>query len=117
MERERKNAFTPLAIAILLLGMVVLPDRAPAAEAEAGAVQVAEQQQRYREPRAGEMIVDGLVVRPFSFVATVLGSAAFVITLPFSAAGGNVDQAWDKMVEGPAAYTFTRCLGCLRKAP
>jgi len=65
-----------------------------------------------REPEAAGMIIDGLVVRPISLVATVVGAVAFVITLPFSALGGNVDEAGEKLVDRPAAYTFSRCLGC-----
>ncbi len=65
-----------------------------------------------REPEATGMIIDGLVVRPISLVATVVGAVAFVITLPFSALGGNVDEAGEKLVVRPAAYTFSRCLGC-----
>ncbi len=66
-----------------------------------------------REPEAaGMMIIDGLVVRPISLVATVVGAVAFVITLPFSALGDNVDEAGEKLVVRPAAYTFSRCLGC-----
>ena len=58
------------------------------------------------------MIIDGLVVRPIGFVATIIGSVLFVITLPFSAMGDNVAEAREVLVEGPAAFTFTRCLGC-----
>ncbi len=47
-----------------------------------------------------------------SLVATMVGAVAFVITLPFSALGGNVDEAGEKLVVRPAAYTFSRCLGC-----
>ncbi len=65
-----------------------------------------------REPEAAGMIIDGLVVRPISLVATVVGAVAFVIMLPFSALGGNVDEAGKKLVVRPAAYTFSRCLGC-----
>ncbi len=65
-----------------------------------------------REPGAVDMIVDGLVVRPISLVATVVGAVVFVITLPFSASGGNVNEAGEKLVVKPAAYTFFRCLGC-----
>ncbi len=65
-----------------------------------------------REPEAVGMIIDGLVVRPISLVATVVGAVAFVITLPFSALGVNVDEAGEKLVVRPAAYTFSRCLGC-----
>ena len=65
-----------------------------------------------RQPGAAGMILDGLVVRPISLVATVVGAVAFVITLPFSGEGGNVDEAREKLVVRPAAYTFSRCLGC-----
>ncbi len=64
------------------------------------------------EPGATSMILDGLVVRPISLVATVVGGVAFVITLPFSTLGGNVGEAGEKLVVRPAAYTFSRCLGC-----
>ncbi len=65
-----------------------------------------------REPEATVMIIDGLMVRPISLVATVVGTVAFVITLPFSALGGNVGEAGENLVVRPAAYTFFRCLGC-----
>ena len=64
-----------------------------------------------KEPDPMAMAVDGLVVRPVSFVATVLGGAFFVVTLPFSAAGGNSGAAWDQMVAAPARATFVRPLG------
>ena len=64
------------------------------------------------EKGAGTMVVDGLVVRPISFLGTILGAVAFVLTLPFSAAGGNVNEAAEYLVVGPAEYTFSRCLGC-----
>ena len=64
------------------------------------------------EPSAGEMAADVIVARPIGLVATILGSAAFVVSLPFSALGGNVSQAADTLVVGPAKSTFVRCLGC-----
>ena len=45
------------------------------------------------EPGAGAMTADLLVGRPFGLVATVLGTSAFVVSLPFSALGGNVEPA------------------------
>ena len=113
MKRIRQRVFAVLAILALGPVVMVLPKLAPAA----GLVQLAEIDVVYREPRAGEMIVDGLIVRPVSFVATVLGTVVWVVTLPFSAAGGNVGQAREKLIDGPAAFTFTRCLGCLRRGP
>jgi len=57
------------------------------------------------------MAFDLLLMRPFGMIATVLGSAAFVVSLPFSFMGGNIEPAYEKMVEDPAAYTFNRPLG------
>ena len=88
-----------------------------AAPADPGQAQAAEEPRYYREPGATTMIIDGLVVRPVAFVATVIGSVFYVVTLPFSALAGNADEAGEKMVVAPAEYTFTRCLGCFRELP
>lgn len=63
-------------------------------------------------PSAMEMAFDGLIIRPITLVATVLGSAIWVATLPFSLLGGNAGEAADVLVIGPAEATFLRCLGC-----
>jgi len=55
--------------------------------------------------------VDLVVVRPLWFVATVLGTAAFIVSLPFTIVGGNTGEAGQKLVVAPAKYTFTRPLG------
>jgi hypothetical protein len=39
------------------------------------------------------------------------GSIAFVLSLPFSALGGNVGEAAEKLVVDPAMFTFARPLG------
>lgn len=62
--------------------------------------------------RSGEyMIFDIAFMRPFGLLATVGGAVAFVISLPFSALGGNVGEAADKLVVAPAKFTFVRPLG------
>ncbi|MEM7219967.1 MAG: hypothetical protein AAF515_16490 [Pseudomonadota bacterium] len=66
------------------------------------------------EPNGGEMLVDAAIARPIGAVTTAIGVVAFVATLPFSALGGNVDAAADKLVIDPARETFVRCLGCDR---
>ncbi|HCO44077.1 MAG TPA: hypothetical protein DCZ11_01970 [Gammaproteobacteria bacterium] len=66
------------------------------------------------EPTSAEMVADALVARPIYAVATVLGGALFVATLPFSALGGNVKEAANELVTGPAQGLLTRCLGCVR---
>jgi hypothetical protein len=57
------------------------------------------------------MGVDLVVVRPLWFVGTVLGTVAFVVSLPFTALGGNTSEAAQKLVVAPAKYTFVRPLG------
>lgn len=60
---------------------------------------------------AGSMIGDALIVRPLGIVATVAGFGLFVVSVPFSALGRNVGQAWDTLVVYPAKFTFARPLG------
>lgn len=64
-----------------------------------------------KEPGAGAMIYDMAVVRPIGLAATVIGSAFWLVSLPFSASGDNFDTATEKLVKEPAAYTFKRPLG------
>jgi len=59
------------------------------------------------------MAADLLVIRPLGIVATVVGSAVFIVSLPFSALGGNTKAACRKLVGDPAKFTFTRALGDL----
>ena len=63
------------------------------------------------EPSGAAMAGDLLVIRPISFVALVAGSVVFALSSPFSAIGGNINQAADKLVKAPATYTFVRPLG------
>jgi ABC-type microcin C transport system permease subunit YejB len=64
-----------------------------------------------KEPGGGAMMYDMVVVRPIGLVATAVGSVFWLISLPFSASGDNVDTATEKLVKEPAAYTFDRPLG------
>ena len=63
-------------------------------------------------PGAGAMVADAVVARPLGLVLTAVGAATFVVSLPFSALGGNVAEAADLLVVKPARATFVRCLGC-----
>jgi len=64
------------------------------------------------QPGAGAMVADALIARPLGVVFTAVGAATFVVSLPFTALGGGMTQAADKLVVGPAKETFVRCLGC-----
>ena len=57
---------------------------------------------------------DTLVVRPFCLVATILGSAVFLVSLPVAAVSKSTDKAAEALVVTPARATFTRKLGSLR---
>lgn len=70
-------------------------------------------QGKTERPEAYEMGLDLLIARPIALAMTVVGSAIFVVSLPFSLLGGNVGDAADVLVIGPAKATFTRCLGCV----
>lgn len=63
------------------------------------------------EISAGEMAADFCFVRPLGIAATVFGTALFVVSLPFSALGGNTKAASKKMIAEPAKFTFRRPLG------
>jgi hypothetical protein len=66
------------------------------------------------DPSALAMAGDLLVARPLGVLATVAGTAIYVVSLPFSLAGGNAGEAGEALVVGPARTTFARCLGCTR---
>lgn len=54
---------------------------------------------------------DLILLRPLGAVATVLGTAIFIVSIPFSALGGNTGEAAQALVVAPAKYTFVRPLG------
>jgi len=64
------------------------------------------------KPVAAAMVGDLLVARPIGAAMTVGGTAAFLISLPFTLLSGSTEQAAETLVAGPARTTFKRCLGC-----
>ena len=58
-----------------------------------------------------EIATDALVVRPACLVATVVGSALFLVSLPFAALSKSVKKSAHTFVVRPARATFTRPLG------
>tara|TARA_B100000676_G_C18075813_1_gene847535 strand:- start:10 stop:291 length:282 start_codon:yes stop_codon:yes gene_type:complete len=65
-------------------------------------------------PTGLEMMTDLVVARPLGVVMTAVGTAAFIVTLPFSAAGDNMKESAEALVVAPARETFVRCLECVR---
>lgn len=57
------------------------------------------------------MVLDTLVGRPAGLIATVVGTAVFVVALPFSLLGGNTKDTAKSLVVNPARFTFVRPVG------
>jgi hypothetical protein len=58
-----------------------------------------------------EAAADALVVRPVCLAATVVGSAVFVVALPWAAMSKSVKKTAHMLVGKPANATFTRPMG------
>lgn len=91
-------------LAIFMVVAVAVTFAAPPALAAAGDVVI-------DEASADAMIADLVFLRPAGLLAMIGGSIAFVLSLPFSALGGNVGEAAEKLVVDPAMFTFARPLG------
>jgi hypothetical protein len=63
------------------------------------------------EDKTLDAIVDVGAVRPGCFVATVAGSAIFVLALPFAAMSKSVHKTAHTLIVYPARATFTRPVG------
>ena len=64
-----------------------------------------------RDVSGAEMAADLIFARPVGFFGLVLGTAAFVVALPFTLPAKQVKEAGQKLVVAPAKYTFVRPLG------
>jgi len=56
-------------------------------------------------------LADVALVRPGCFVATIGGTALFVVCLPFAAMSRSVKKTAHALVVSPAKATFTRPVG------
>ena len=101
MFRSRMQSGVALIVAVFFLGATSLVH---AAEGSYMA--------RDREDVSAEAIIaDGLLLKPAGVLATLAGTLAFVVTLPFSIPTRSVDKAAQKLIVDPARYTFVRPLG------
>ncbi len=62
-------------------------------------------------PSSGAITADIFLLRPLGLVGTVLGTAIFVVGLPFEAISGDVSGPAKRLIVQPAKFTFTRPLG------
>lgn len=101
------NLFRTLAAVLALTtGLLTLPAQASPQNSSGDPVYTVE------APKAYAMVGDLLIARPLLIAATVVGAGLFVITLPFSAGGGNIGEAGKALVVEPGKAAFVRCLGC-----
>jgi len=89
-------------VLITIAAMLIIPYNSDA---------LARTEMKESQPDAGAMVADFVLLRPLGFVAMVAGFTCFVLSSPFSALGGNIHTAWDKMAVDPAQFTFARPLG------
>lgn len=59
----------------------------------------------------GSMAIDLLLVRPFGIIASAVGAAGFVFSLPFTLPTGTTGDTAYEWVGRPLEYTFNRPLG------
>jgi hypothetical protein len=64
-----------------------------------------------KEATAEAMLADVLLLRPFGLAATILGTAVFIVALPFTLPTRSVDEAAQKLIVDPGKFTFARPLG------
>ena len=100
MNRWKKRPVAFVVLSFLLLTFCVSPALAQSDEADS-------------EITAASMVGDLFVLRPLGLAATVLGTAFFLISLPFTAASGDADLAAQKLVKEPGKFTLDRPLGKL----
>ena len=92
-------------VALMMMFMVAM------ASVPASAEEMLDDQINNR-PSGGAVILDALIARPMLLALTTGGAVLFVLSLPFTALGGNVKETAHTLVAGPAKSTFVRCMGC-----
>ncbi len=106
MHRIFQNYGLIMVIIILLTGGLILCPLHASANTER------EYAQFPTEKRTAEsMVFDLALVRILGLAGLVVGTGAFLVSLPFSVPGGNAEEAYERLMADPARYTFKRPLG------
>ena len=92
---NRANIFKTITIACLFFAL------------SAGNVSGAFPEER---PGPFAMVID-VPIRILSLGLAMVGTAFFIVTLPFALSSGSTGDAWDALVAEPFQFTFTRPLG------
>lgn len=93
MAAKRTAAFL---LTIIMLSVAAIP---------AGAAPIRQ------ESSSTAVVYDVLLLRPLGLVATTVGTAVFIVGLPFTIPSRSVKVAADKLVVAPFNFTFRRPVG------
>ncbi|WP_277373073.1 multidrug transporter [Pseudomonas sp. AA-38] len=96
------------AVLALTSGLLALPTQAEVAQQNVSGDPL----YTVEAPKGYAMVGDLVIARPLLIGATAIGTAAFIVSLPFTALGGNVGEAAQSLVVEPGREAFVRCLGC-----
>nr|WP_286945270.1 multidrug transporter [Pseudomonas sp. UBA6718] len=99
---------TTAAVLALTTGLLALPAQAEVVQQNASGDPI----YTANAPKGYAMAGDLLIARPLLVAATVVGAGLFVVSSPFTLAGGNFKEAAKSLVAEPAMAAFVRCLGC-----
>lgn len=99
---------TTAAVLALTTGLLALPAQAEVAQQNASGDPI----YTANAPKGYAMAGDLLIARPLLIAGTVIGAGLFVVSSPFTLAGGNFKEAAKSLVAEPAMAAFVRCLGC-----
>ena len=99
---------TTAAVLALTTGLLALPAQAEVVQQNASGDPI----YTANAPKGYAMAGDLLIARPLLIAATVVGAGLFVVSSPFTLAGGNFKEAAQSLVAEPAMAAFVRCLGC-----
>ena len=97
-----QRTLKPYIIVLAVAAMLVVPF---------GSTALAQNSDEDKQLTVGKMAVDALIVRPLGIAAIIVGTALFVVSLPFSALGGNTKNAYERLIVDPVKFTFKRPLG------
>ncbi|VXC96736.1 conserved exported hypothetical protein [Pseudomonas sp. 8Z] len=96
------------AVLALTSGLLALPIQAEVVQQNASGDPL----YTVEAPKGYAMLGDLVFARPLLITATAIGTVGFIVSLPFTALGGNVGEAAQAMVVEPGREAFVRCLGC-----
>ena len=54
---------------------------------------------------------DTVVARPLGIVSIIVGTAAFIVTIPFALTSGTMEESADTLIGEPFRFTFERPVG------